>query len=102
LLSLPRALVCGSPTDWNQFAQVREQLAVLRRIEEVDALCRQHHISAAAARQALGQMEIPLSNGVVDGWDFLCGSDDPRPLPPEEVKRLLAPANSPARSASKG
>jgi hypothetical protein len=93
LLSLPRALICGSPTDWNQFAQVREQLAALRRIEDVDARCRQHHISAAAARQALGEFNIPFSLGVVDGWEFLCGSDDPQPLPPEEVKRLLAPAS---------
>ncbi|HEY7158512.1 MAG TPA: hypothetical protein VH575_31495, partial [Gemmataceae bacterium] len=93
LLSLPRALICGSPTDWNQFAQVREQLAALRRIEDVDARCRQHHISAAAARQALGEFNIPFSLGVVDGWEFLCGSDDPRPLPPEEVKRLLDPAS---------
>jgi hypothetical protein len=89
ILQLPRGLLCSSPTDWSQFAQVRIQQAALRRLETVDARCRRHHISAAAARQALGKWEMPLSFGVGDGCDFLLGSDDPRSLPPEEVKRLL-------------
>jgi hypothetical protein len=89
LMQLPRGLVCSSPTGRDQFAEVRQQQAALRRIEEVDSLCRQHHISAAAARQALGRLDVPLSCDVIDGWEFLIGSDDPRPLPPEEIKRLL-------------
>jgi hypothetical protein len=89
VVNLPRGLLFSSPTDWHQFDQVREQQAVLRRIEEIEARCRQHHISAAAARQALGRLNIPLSLDVIDGWDFLVGSDDSRPLPPEEVERLL-------------
>ncbi len=90
LVQLPRGLICGSPTGWYQFAEVRAQFATLRRIEKVDALCREHHISAAAARQALGRLDIPCSLDVMDGWEFLRGSDNPWPLPPEEVKRLLA------------
>jgi hypothetical protein len=90
LLQLPRGLLFSSPTDWRQFAQVREQQAALRRIEEVDSRCRQYHISAADARQALGRLNVPLSLDVIDGWEFLVGSDDPRALPPEEVKRLLS------------
>ena len=43
----------------------------------------------AAARQALDPLDIPMSVNAIDGWEFLRGSDDPRPLPPEEVKRLL-------------
>jgi len=89
LVQLPRGLLCSSPTGWRQSAQVREQQAVLRRIEEVDARCRQYHICAADARQALGRLNIPLSLDVIDGWEFLIGSDDPHPLPPEEVRRLL-------------
>ncbi len=89
LVQLPRGLICGSPTGWYQVELVRDQRAVLHRIEEVDALCRQHHISTAAARQALGKLDIPCSIEVIDGWEFLRGSDDPWPLPPEEVKRLL-------------
>ncbi len=89
LVQLPRGLLCSSPTGWHPFAEVREQQAVLRRIEEVDARCRQHHISAAAARQALGRLNVPLSLDVIDGWDLLIGSDDPRLLPPEEIRRLL-------------
>jgi hypothetical protein len=89
VVHLPRGLVCGSPTDWRQFAQVREQQAALGRIEEVEDRCRRYHISAADARKALGRLDVPLSLDVIDGWDLLVGSDDPRPLPPEEIKRLL-------------
>jgi hypothetical protein len=89
LVQLPRGLLCCSPTGWDQLAEVRQQQAVLHRIEEVEARCRRYHISAAAARQALGKLDVPLSVDVIDGWEFLIGSDDPRPLPPEEVKRLL-------------
>jgi hypothetical protein len=89
VVNLPRGLICGSPTGWEMFSGVRDQLAVLRRVEEVDALCRRHHISAAEARQALGRLNVPWSLDVIDGWELLIGSDDPRPLPQEEVKRLL-------------
>ena len=91
VVQLPRGLLCGSPTGWSQFEEVRAQQAVLNRIDEVDARCRRYHIAAADARQALGILDVPLSLGVADGWDFLIGSDNPRPLPPEEVKRLLEP-----------
>ncbi len=89
LLQLPRGLLCSSPTGWHQFAEVRQQQAVLRRIEEVDARCRKYHIGAGAARQTLGKLDVPLSLDTIDGWEFLDGSDDPWPLPPEEIKYLL-------------
>ncbi len=88
-VQLPRGLVCSSPTTKRQFAEVREQQAILRRIEEVDARCREYHIGADAARQTLGKLDVPLSWGTIDGWEFLIGSDDPMPLPPEEIKDLL-------------
>jgi hypothetical protein len=90
LVQLPRGLLCSSPTGWHQFAEVREQQAALHQIEKVDAQCREYRIGAAAARQALGKLNVPLSLDTIDGWDFLIGSDDPRPLPPEEIKRLLS------------
>jgi hypothetical protein len=89
LIHLPRGLLCGAATSWDMVAERRNQQAVLHRIEEVDARCRQHRIDAAAAREALGRLEMPLSMGVVDGWELLRGSDDPRPLPPDEIRRLL-------------
>jgi hypothetical protein len=89
LVQLPRGLVCSSPTGWHQLAEMSEQQATLRRIEKVDARCREHHISAAAAQQALGRLDMPLSLDVIDGWDLLIGSDDPRPLSPEEIQQLL-------------
>jgi hypothetical protein len=33
---------------------------------------------------------MPFSLDVIDGWDLLIGSDDPRPMSPEEIKKLLA------------
>jgi len=89
VVHLPRGLPCSSPTGWNQFAEVRAQQAALHRIEEVETRCRRYHIGAVAARQALGRLDVPMSLDAIDGWEFLIGSDDPRPLPPEEVKRLL-------------
>lgn len=89
LVQFPRGLLCSSPTGRDQFAVVRKQQAVLHRIEEVDARCRRYHIRADAARQALGRLDVPLSFDVIDGWELLIGSENPRPLPPEEVKRLL-------------
>ncbi len=89
LVQLPRGLLCSSPTGWHQPAEVLQQQAVLRRIEEVDARCRKYHIGADAARQALGKLDVPLSLDTIDGWEFLVGSADPWPLPPEEIKRLL-------------
>jgi hypothetical protein len=90
VINLPRGLLAGSPTEWDQFAKVRAQIAVLRRIEEVDNRCRLYHISGDAAREVLGKLDVPCSEDVgIDGWDFLRGSDDPRPRPPDEVKRLL-------------
>jgi hypothetical protein len=89
LVHLPRALICGSPTGWEQLAVRSEQRNALRRIEEVDALCREHHVSAADARQALGKLNVRYADENIDGWEFLRGSDDPRPIPVDEVKRLL-------------
>ncbi len=89
LVQLPRGLLCSSPTGWTQFAEVRAQQTALRRIEEVDALCRQNHLAADSVRQVLGKFEIPLAYRVGDGWNFLIGSDDPQPMPVEQVQRLL-------------
>lgn len=89
LVQLPRGLLCGSPTGWDQFAEMAAQQAALSHIEEVEVRCRRYRISAAAARQTLGRLNVPLSMDVIDGWEFLIGSDDPRPRPIEEVRRLL-------------
>jgi hypothetical protein len=89
LVQLPRGLLCASPTGLYQFAEFHAQQDTLHYIEEVEARCRRYHISAAAARQALDRLNVPLSLDVIDGWEFLVGSDDPRPLPPKEVERLL-------------
>jgi hypothetical protein len=94
LVHLPRALACAGAGGWDQAGIRRAQTADLRRIEEVDAVCREHHISAAAARQALGPFHSnALYEERVNGWDFLRGSDDPHPLPAAEVKRLLGAAD---------
>ncbi|HEV3257168.1 MAG TPA: hypothetical protein VG013_09835 [Gemmataceae bacterium] len=65
------------------------EMEVLRRIEAVDARCREYHISADAARAALPRLPVPDWDDQHNGWVFLRGSDDPRPIRPEEARRLL-------------
>jgi hypothetical protein len=71
------------------------QSADLRRVEQVDARCREHHIDAATARQALPEFEVygmfgrELNGRRLSGWDLLRGSDAPRSVTVEEARRLL-------------
>jgi hypothetical protein len=70
----------------------------LRRVERVDALCREHHIDAETARAALsyfcpaGCGERDVNGQPISGWDLLRGSPDPRPVSVEEARSLLLPA----------
>jgi hypothetical protein len=66
------------------------QLAVLRRIEEVDAWCQARHISAKTAREHLGWLTVPHCGNLKNGWDLLRGSSDPRRLRPEDARHLAA------------
>jgi hypothetical protein len=72
-----------------------------RRIEAVDAVCREHRIDRDTARQALtpfdvaGCFERELDGRVMSGWDFLRGSPDPRPISVEEAREVLAPVAEP-------
>jgi len=68
-----------------------EQMNLLRRIEAVDARCRAHHISADTARAALPRLPVPDWDNEHNGWVFLRGSNDPRPVSPAEARRLLQP-----------
>ena len=86
LIQLPRGLLA------HRWFDPVPQTEVLRQIEEVDARCRAQHISADAARSALGWLEIPFCGNRKNGWDLLRGSDTPRELTPGEIERLLAPA----------
>ncbi len=64
------------------------QAETLKRIERVSAFCRDHRISADAARRELGVLAMPESITVVNGWEFLRGSDDPKDPSPEELHDL--------------
>jgi hypothetical protein len=66
-----------------------EQRAALRRVEEMDARCRQHRIGAHTAHEVLGRLDLPSDDGQGNGWKFLRGSDDPLPITVEEARRLL-------------
>jgi hypothetical protein len=70
------------------------QVECLRLIEETDARCQEHHINAATARAALsGPLVIPQCDKppLIDGWQLLRGSADPRPMSVDEARRLLTP-----------
>jgi hypothetical protein len=83
LFQLPRGIAA-------YFGPLPELTATLRRIEEVDARCRQYHISGDAARAALPPLPFPeVLVTRVSGWAFLWGSSEPRELSPEEIRRLL-------------
>jgi hypothetical protein len=71
-----------------------QQVADLERVQVIDDRCREEHIDAETARQALPEFEIRGMGGDVDGrplsaWDLLRGSNDPRPMTVEEARRLL-------------
>ena len=68
-----------------------EQIGVLTRVEQVDAICRSHGISASTAREALGFLQFPLGYEGENAWDFLRGSPQPRPMTIDEARRLLFP-----------
>jgi hypothetical protein len=73
------------------------QAQAFQEIEEVDARCRRFHIDAETARKALtpvldisGCTEWQLVNSQsLTRWDFLRGSNDPRPVSLDEARRLL-------------
>jgi hypothetical protein len=86
----------GRRVHWADAEIHAQQMRVLRRIEAVDQLCRLHHISAADARRVLDPVEMPYDASgdpqYENNWQFLHGSDDPRELTDEEIRRLLRPA----------
>ncbi len=81
LIHAPRGVLCYYPDN-------PKQAQTLRRIERVSAFCRAHHISAEAARRELGVLAMPESTTVVNGWEFLRGSDDPKDPSPVEIREL--------------
>jgi hypothetical protein len=89
LANLPRGTL-SYPWDHSR----QEQLAALRLIDETEALCIQHHISAEDARAVLPRLVIPGNEDRehIDPWLFLHGSPAPEPHSPEEVRQRLAAA----------
>jgi hypothetical protein len=73
----------------HEFRDPTEQQEVLRLIEEVDARCRRWGIDAKTAKAALGSRNVPFGSDKESAWEFLRGSDDPRPVSVEEARRLL-------------
>ncbi|OAI51385.1 hypothetical protein AYO44_00825 [Planctomycetaceae bacterium SCGC AG-212-F19] len=80
---------CQLPRSFAYF-EIPGQNADLRRVDAVDALCRQHHIAAAVARDVLPLFDIAGCGGRVNGWDFLRGSPDPQTVTPDGARRWLA------------
>jgi hypothetical protein len=82
---LPRAFGCV----FNAYSP--EQMPALRRVEEMDARCREHRIAGPTAHEALGRLDLPFDDGTGSGWKFLRGSPDPLPRSVPEARRLLVP-----------
>jgi hypothetical protein len=83
LIHLPRGIIAHH---WYDPAPQQE---VLRHIEEVDARCREHRISADAARAALGWLSVPSCGDRRNGWELLRGSASPQETTRDEIRRLL-------------
>jgi hypothetical protein len=89
-LQLPRGLI-------GYYSSDPRQAAVLRRVEVVDARCRQYRIGADQARAALPRLDLGGWASEVNGWEFLRGSDAPQKLPADEVRALLEREAAPGR-----
>jgi hypothetical protein len=85
LIQLPRGILA------HRWYDPQPQQEVLGQIEEVDGRCRKNHISADAARAALGWLEIPFCGDRKNGWDLLRGSDTPQAFTQEQIRSLLSP-----------
>lgn len=88
LLQFPPSLLGHLRTDRDP----GPQRAALCQVDEVQARCQAHGISAEAACAALPRLDIPYSGDPIpgiNGWELLKGSDQPRPLTADEVRRLL-------------
>jgi hypothetical protein len=85
LINLPRCVLYS----W----EIEDQPQALRYVDQVDVLCRQHHIAAADAVAALPELALPGNqegqHEHVNGWLFLRGSPTPRPHSPKEIRDLL-------------
>jgi hypothetical protein len=92
-VQLPAGIVSWNRNDFG----AAEQRAVLRRVDEVDARCRELHIGVGVARDALPPLTVPMSGGL-SAWDCLRGSDGPRPVSVEEARRLLGEQEGPVDS----
>jgi hypothetical protein len=66
-----------------------EQQAVLGRVEELDARCKEFSIDAETARAALGRQTLPLGSDKENVLDLLRGSDAPRQISVDQAGRLL-------------
>jgi hypothetical protein len=83
LTQLPRGLIGAHK--WH----VPGQMAVLERIEGIDARCRRYRIDRDTARAALGELDVPGCDQRENGWQLLWGSADPLPMDAAEARRLL-------------
>ena len=85
------SVACHWPrSHWSHF-YVPSQIAVLQRVERIDAFCRTAGIDAATARSALGFLPFPLGYDHDNAWEFLRGSPSPVSMTVDDARRLLAP-----------
>jgi hypothetical protein len=90
LVTIGAALAVHLPRSLGSHRYFPEQIAVLTRVEQIDANCRANGISDSTARKALGFLQFPLGYEGENAWDFLRGSPQPRQMTVDEARRLLA------------
>jgi hypothetical protein len=82
LIHLPRSILGTSLYE-------PAQLAVLRQIDDVDAVCREHGVPAELAGQVLPPLHVPLAPSFINGWQLLRGSARPSVFSAEEARRVV-------------
>lgn len=73
----------------SHFTVPPEQLAILQRVERVDAVCLTVGIDGSTARQALGFLQFPLGFDGTNAWEFLRGSPSPVAMSVDDARTLL-------------
>ncbi len=70
---------------------IPDQAHLLHKIQQVDERARRHRIGREAAIRALSEtgLEPDFKEALNNAWHLLRGSDDPRPMEAEKIRKLL-------------
>lgn len=89
LALLAAAVACHWPRTHRSHIFFPSQVALMERVERVDAACRRFGIGGPTAREALPFVKFPLGYERDNVWEFLRGSPAPIPVTVEDARARL-------------